>query len=334
MLKAIDLFAGAGGFSTGASRAGVRVIWAANHNREAVQAHAANHPETIHSCQDLQLADWSRVPDHDILLASPCCQGHSKSKGNRNNWNHAKSRQTAWCVHECAARRRPMAIVVENVPEFQHWNESDNKSLKGSVFRTWVDLIQNIGPGYHFSAINLDAADLGVPQNRDRLFMVFVRADVASSPLELVQPSRPHVPFRKIMRSDKGPGWSYVKDKCITTRRFVDRVSGHQFPRGKRFLLPYYGGTRDNGPARSVERPLGTVTTVDRYGLVSDCHKWMRMLTLDEYRAAMGFPAGYVLDHRKTEALKQLGNAVVPDAATWVVSQVVNKITGRRSKAA
>ena len=64
-VRAIDLFAGAGGFSTGAHMAGVEVVWAANHWPAAVDVHAANHPETEHSCQDLHQADWTKVPAHD-----------------------------------------------------------------------------------------------------------------------------------------------------------------------------------------------------------------------------------------------------------------------------
>lgn len=79
-MKAIDLFAGAGGFSTGATMAGVHVVWAANHWPAAVQVHANNHPDTLHVCQDLQQADWSLVPAHDLLMASPACQGHSRAK--------------------------------------------------------------------------------------------------------------------------------------------------------------------------------------------------------------------------------------------------------------
>ncbi len=68
-MKAIGLFAGAGGFSTGAAMAGTQVVWAANHWPVAVQYHAANHPAADHLCQDLHQADWSRVPATDLMLA-------------------------------------------------------------------------------------------------------------------------------------------------------------------------------------------------------------------------------------------------------------------------
>jgi DNA (cytosine-5)-methyltransferase 1 len=79
--RAVDLFAGLGGFTAGATAAGARVVWAANHWPVAVQWHAVNHPETAHLCQDLHQADWTQVPDHDLLLASPACQGHTPARG-------------------------------------------------------------------------------------------------------------------------------------------------------------------------------------------------------------------------------------------------------------
>jgi DNA (cytosine-5)-methyltransferase 1 len=67
-MNAIDLFAGLGGFTEGAEMAGVRVVWAANHWRAAVDMHSANHPDTEHACQDLHQTDWSQVPAHDLMM--------------------------------------------------------------------------------------------------------------------------------------------------------------------------------------------------------------------------------------------------------------------------
>ncbi len=96
-MKAIDLFAGAGGFSTGAKMAGCSVVWAANHWRQAVDVHASNHPGTDHACQDLHQTDWTTGPAHDLLLASPACQGHSRARG-KERAHHDAQRSTAWAV--------------------------------------------------------------------------------------------------------------------------------------------------------------------------------------------------------------------------------------------
>jgi DNA (cytosine-5)-methyltransferase 1 len=76
-VKAVDLFAGWGGFTLGANQAGLDVVYAANHWQTAVDVHERNHPNAVHACQDLRQADWSALPAYDVLLASPACQGHS-----------------------------------------------------------------------------------------------------------------------------------------------------------------------------------------------------------------------------------------------------------------
>jgi site-specific DNA-cytosine methylase len=128
-LTAIDLFAGAGGFTLGATMAGARVLWAANHWEAAVQVHATNHPEALHLCQDLHQANWETVPRHDLLLASPSCQGHSRARGT-DQPRHDAARSTAWAVVSCAEFHRPSAFVVENVPEFQEWGPLRHKRDK------------------------------------------------------------------------------------------------------------------------------------------------------------------------------------------------------------
>jgi DNA (cytosine-5)-methyltransferase 1 len=177
-MKAIDLFAGLGGWSTGAVMAGADVVWAANHWPDAVRWHEQNHPEVEHVCQDLHQADWSRVPSHDLLLASPCCQGHSKARGkNHGNPQHDASRSTAWAVVSAAEYHRPPVIIVENVPEFLQWQ----------LYRPWKLAMAALG--YTLAPHIVDCADLGVPQNRIRLFLVGTKT---KNPVSLDLPKRPH----------------------------------------------------------------------------------------------------------------------------------------------
>lgn len=164
-MKAADLFAGAGGFSTGARLAGVPVVWAANHWPAAVRVHARNHPDTVHACQDLQQANWATVPAHDLLLASPCCQGHSHARGkSAGNPKHDASRATAWAVVSALEFHRPAAAVIENVKEFLQW----------SLYPAWAQALQALG--YALQPHIVDAADHGVPQHRVRMFLVATRS--------------------------------------------------------------------------------------------------------------------------------------------------------------
>lgn len=290
-MRAIDLFAGVGGFSEGARLAGCRVVWAANHWRAAVDVHARNHPDTEHACQDLHQADWSSVPAHDLLLASPACQGHSLARG-KERPHHDAQRSTAWAVVSAAEYHKPEAIIVENVPEFAKW----------ALYRVWCETLNVLG--YAMAPMILDAADHGVPQHRRRLFIVCTRSRY---PLRISLPRRPHVPVSTIIDFDAG-NWTplHRPGRAAAT---IARVKSGRARFGDRFVAPFYGsGSGETG--RSLDRPLGTITTRDRWLLVDGDR--VRILTVDENRAGMGFRSGYALPERRSDAVHMLGNAVCP----------------------
>lgn len=300
-MRAIDLFAGAGGFSTGAHAAGARVVWAANHWPTAVQWHAANHPTTEHACQDLQQADFRDAPAHDLLLASPACQGHSRARGT-DKPHHDAQRATAWAVITCAEVHRPPVVLVENVPEFADW----------VLWPAWCAAMSALG--YALAPMVLDAADHGVPQHRRRLFVVATRS---KHPIELVFPQRDPTPAAEIIDFNAGT-WSPIV-KPGRSPSTLARVAAGRRAHGARFVAPYYGsGSGETG--RSLQRPLGTITTRDRWAVIDGDR--MRMLTADECRAAMGFPAGYRLPEQHKAAVHLLGNAVCPPVATDLINAI------------
>lgn len=298
-MRAVDLFAGAGGFSTGAAMAGAQVVWAANHWPTAVKWHSANHPDTVHACQDLQQADFREAPAHDILLASPACQGHSRARGAEKP-HHDALRSTAWAVVTCAEVHRPATAIVENVPEFAEW----------ALYPAWCAAMHALG--YALCPMVIDAADHGVPQHRRRLFIVATRS---KHPIVLNMPPRELATAAQVIDFDAGR-WSDVR-KPGRSPRTLARIEAGRRAHGARFVAPYYGsGSGETG--RSLARPLGTITTRDRWAVI-DADR-MRMLTADECRAAMGFPAGYRLPTTHKDAVHLLGNAVCPPVARDLIS--------------
>jgi len=277
-MRCIDLFAGAGGFSTGAAMAGLTPVWAANHWPAAVEIHARNHPAAAHVCQDLHQADWSRVPAHDVLLASPCCQGHSRARGKANgNPQHDASRSTAW-----------------------------------SLFPAWRMAIEALG--YTLAPHVVDAADHGVPQHRRRLFVVATRS---RHPIELQLPRRPHRAAAEAICLTSGK-WSPIERPGRSSRTLA-RIAAGRRAHGDRFLAPYYGsGSGETG--RSLQRPIGTLTTRARWALVDGDR--MRMVTAAEGRALMGFPEGYQLPANEATAWHLIGNAVAPVQAADIINAI------------
>jgi DNA (cytosine-5)-methyltransferase 1 len=311
-LTAIDLFAGAGGFTEGATQAGLSVAYAANHWPAAVAIHHANHPGAIHACQDLNQVDPRTIPAHDILLASPACQGHSRARG-KEKPHHDKLRSTAWAVVAVAECHRPRAVVVENVKEFGDW----------ALFPAWLDALKALG--YRPTVQVLNAADFGVPQARRRIFIV---AGLGRE-LAVESPRLDHVPARSILDLNAG-AWSPWKceeriamGKKPLVPDTLARIHAGRQQHGDRFLVAYYGNEQGG---RSLDRPLGTITTGERFGVV-DGDRY-RMMIVPEMRRAMGFPDDYRLPSTKKEAVFMLGNAVPPPMAKGVLAQVRDQLTG------
>ena len=299
-IRAVDLFAGAGGTSTGAAQAGVRIVAAVNHWPRAVETHRAAHPDALHFCEDAAILDPTTLPAHDLLLASPSCTGHTRARGVEKP-HHDAARATAWCVLRVAEAQRPRAVIVENVAEMLSW----------VCYRGWRLALSDLG--YRISEQVLDAADVGVPQHRRRLFVVATRT---RQPVTIALGTHEHVSARSALDLDAGP-WSDVATMCAATR---SRVAAGRAALGDDFLAPYYGsGSGLTG--RSLDRPIGTLTTRDRYALVRGDR--MRMLTLKEQLRLTGFPADYPLTGTRVEGVMQVGNSVPPPLARHVVTQVV-----------
>lgn len=302
MITAIDLFAGLGGWSTGARMAGVNVLWAANHWQTAVEWHSANHPETIHVCQDLHQANWADVPSHDLLLASPCCQGHSKARGKANgNPQHDASRSTAWAVVSALEHHRPRLAIIENVPEFLDW----------ALYPAWESAMNALG--YALAPHIVNCADLGVPQERVRMFIVCTRSQ---HPLHLQLPKMTHVPATSFIDFNAGR-WSPI-DRHGRAAATLERVRNGRQQFGDRFVMSYYGNTKSG---RSINRPIGTITTRDRWAIIDGDR--MRMLTADENLRAMSFPVDTLRPENHRLTVHMAGNAVPPLAGQRIIQKLL-----------
>jgi len=291
MKTAIDLFAGLGGNSTAARQAGLDVRWAANHWPLAVDYHQRNHPDTIHACQNLHHTNWTQVPRPDVLIASPACQGHSPARGKEKAYHDAQ-RGTADVVLDAAEILKPEAVVVENVPEILKWVR----------FPAWKMGLEALG--YAVSIQVLDAADFGVAQHRERMILVGTQS---KHPVHLRLERQPHIPASAVIDFNAGK-WSKVHKPGrapATLRRIARGRASH----GDRFLAPYYGsGSGETG--RSLDRPIGTLTTRARWAVIDGDR--MRMVSVPEACKFTGLPEGYIVPKNVADANHMIGNAVPP----------------------
>ena len=305
-LRVVDYFAGLGGFTLGAQRAGARVVRAINHWPVAVRLHAENHPDVAHSCEDLTRFSPERLESFDVLVGGPACQGHSNGTGvSPDSPAHAKwdaSRATAWAMIDCAEVRRPRAIIVENVMPFLKWK----------LFGPWLDCLKGLDYGVKVNVCN--TARWGLPQERDRVIVTAVYGREAPA---VVPPA--HVQMttaRDVIDFDAGE-WTPVREKVEATR---SRVANGRKAFGKRFVMPY-NGSGSGLTGRSLDRPIGTITAADRWGVVDGDR--MRMLTVEEALAFQGFPRTYKVPAKREDWTQAVGNAIPPVLAEAAMTAVM-----------
>lgn len=299
-MRCADLFAGWGGFSLGAEMAGHEVVWAANHWQLAVDAHAANVPNAHHVCQDLNQANFYDVPEIDVLLAAPACQGHSMASQPKRRRFHDALRSTAWAVVSCADAKEPNVIIVENVLPFRKWR----------LYRPWCLALQALG--YQLEEHVLTASHHGVAQRRRRLFIVASRS---RNPMGLKFESRPEPAIGPLLDLDGPERWTPVRRATANVRR---RIRKGRRNHGDRFLTQHVTGH----PGVPLHEPIRTITTGDQWCLVDG--RRYRPLTIRENARAMGFPDHYHLPASATrgEMIRGLGNAVCPPVARDILTAI------------
>ena len=333
-ITCLDLFAGAGGFSTGAEQAGAHVLFAINHDDDAVMYHALNHPYAMHCNQNVIAFDWNEAPLADLILASPSCKCHSTAgtrggKGKRGKAPpHDYLRPTPFAIINCLQNQiergnRPI-VVVENVTEFRRiWDDYD----------WWVDGIKR--RGYSMSENVLCALDFGVPQRRTRLFMIFTPSEKAFD-LELPKRSCPvsiglvkgkdKMPFAPMIHREDGlppENWTPIDEWSPSSvgKKARKRAASLKKRLGKLPKVWYWANTA-TAPL-SADEPCGTITAESGNQLYLVKGGLMRRFSVWELRSAMGFPENYVLPSSLAIAGKLLGNAVVPQIGGDIVRQII-----------
>lgn len=279
----IDNFAGGGGASTGIEAAlGRPIDIAINHSPQAIAMHQANHPRTLHLCEDVwQVDPAAACAGRPVTLAwfSPDCTHFSKAKGGKPR--SKKTRALAWVVVRWARAVRPKVIMLENVEEFLTWGPlgadgQPDARRAGRTFRLWVGKLRKLG--YEVQWRSLVAADFGAPTTRRRLFLI-ARSD--GQPIVWPTPTHGRGRPKPWRTAAEIIDWSipcpsiFGRKKLLaeaTLRRIAAGIRRYVIDSPRPFLVKYHGGHgRPDFRGQSVEEPLRTVDTENRFAVVAPC---------------------------------------------------------------
>lgn len=382
VIKAVDMFCGAGGTSTGlyaaADDVGLSVdLLAINHWAIAIATHSANHSAARHLCETLDSVDPRKaVPSGHLhlMVASPECTHHSNARGGKPMSD--QSRASAWHVLRWAEALRVDNIIIENVREFMSWgplgvNGRPLKSRSGETFQAFMQALRSLG--YEVDCRILNAADYGDPTTRERLFVLarkgrkpivwpepthtrtgeptlFGKAKPWRAAREIIDwdipgesifaRKRPLAPntmrrieagLRKFCGKELEPFLVVMRGSKADRSQSLDRPVPTITAGAKHMALcePFIVQFNNNSKAFSVEKPLPTVMSKDKFGLCAPEAQGtrldirFRMLQPHELAAAQGFPKDYQFTGNRGEQVKQIGNAVPTHLAQALCSVVL-----------
>lgn len=314
-IRTLDLFHGAGGTSIGAQMAGAEVIAGIDCWDVATDCYKRNFPQAKIINADIRDVSPNKlhglIGDVELIIASPECTNHSCAKG--AGIRSEESRLTAFQVTRFAREFRPRWIIIENVIQMRTW--SRHQDLLNELYEL----------GYFVRQEILNAKDFGIPQTRRRLFLICSlngKVNKIGYRVGKIRTAREIIDFNG--KYDFTSLFSPTR-AVATIKRAKRAISalGEKEP----FLIVYYG-TDGSGGWQSIDQPLRTVTTLDRFAFVkpsATCHI-MRMLQPEELKLAMGFPANYRLEAgTRRDKIKLMGNAVCPPVMKHLVETLVRQ---------
>ncbi len=283
MYKTIDLFAGIGGIRLGFEAYGCQTVFASEWDKDAQKMYEANFGEKPQG--DINLIDPEDIPDHHILLAGFPCQPFSiAGKG----LGFADTRGTLFFNIEAILKaKKPTAFLLENVRRLTTHD-------KGQTFAVILEKLTALGYTVYHKIIN--ALDFGVPQKRERIYIVGFLNPI---PFSFPAPLGYYQPLAELLEKDEDIPASYFVSEHIKQQRLA-LVKGtppypsiwHQNIGGNISALPYSCALRAGGSYN--------------YLVVNG----IRRLTAREMLRLQGFPDDFIINLPYSGVRKVAGNSV------------------------
>jgi len=304
-LKFIDLFAGIGGMRLAFESTGATCVFSSEWDKYAQKTYEANFGEIPDG--DITKIKATDIPKFDILLAGFPCQPFS-SIGKREGFKHKTQGTLFYDVARIIDHHKPKAFLLENVAGLL--THDDGRTFT-TILSTLVEL------GYEVEYRILDASDYGVPQKRERIYIVgFKKTKVRSADFLFPRPRSKKVGIGKFIETG-------LTDLSIT--KHLQKVYIYKLPDGRPEVIT----RKSDFPVKTlvasyhkIQRLTGT--------FVADGPTGLRLLSENECKAVMGYPKSFKIPVSRTQMYRQFGNSVAVPVVKAVARSIVKHLEQNR----
>lgn len=310
----IDLFAGLGGFRIALESLGAKCIYSSEWDKHVSQVYTENFGDVPDG--DITKVDENNIPEHDILCAGFPCQAFSISG---KQLGFEDSRGTLFFdVARIVKAKKPKVVFMENVKNFASHDS-------GKTLLVVKSIIEELG--YKFYQKVLNAMDYGIPQKRERIYMVCFRNDLDIKKFN----------FPKSFSLQKHVEDFLFRDESLVEHLYIQRSD------------TYFNGAEDDkystkpirlgivnkgGQGERIYSTKGIAITLSANGggIFAKTGGYLvngktRKLHPRECARLMGFPEDYKISKSPNQAYKQFGNSVVVDVLQ-LIAQEIGKAMG------
>lgn len=315
----IDLFAGIGGFHYALSSIGAQCVFASEWDIHASETYNKNFKLKPHG--DITKISAEEIPSHDILCGGFPCQAFSIA-GKQKGFEDIRG-TLFFDIARIVEYHKPKVLFLENVKNLSQHDE-------GKTFKTILRTLGDLGYKTHYKVLN--ASNFGLPQNRERVYIVAFRNDINSDSFKF--PTPPNTPICLLDILEKKP-----QNAKIITRDDIEIYKDY-IPQKTLFdemtLLNkpiQIGKVNKGGQGERIYHPLGHAITLSAYGggIGSKTGLYLidgeiRKLSPRECARVQGFPEDFILDKTDSQSYKQFGNSVSINVLQNIILEIAKII--------
>jgi DNA (cytosine-5)-methyltransferase 1 len=308
-LKFIDLFAGIGGFRQALEYYGGKCVFSSEIDEQACITYKLNYGEKPSG--DITLIKSHKIPSHDILCGGFPCQAFSIS-GKQKGFEDTRG-TLFFDIARITEYHKPLLLFLENVKNLVRHDS-------GKTFDHMLGILDDLGYNVFYKVLN--AGHYGVPQFRERVYMMCFRKDLGVDHYKFPEPVKSYTYLRDILLPDN------ETDKYVINRNDIvlsDNLNHNLEPNPIRI-----GTINKGGQGERIYSPFGHAITLSAHGGGAAAKTGaylingrVRKLAPRECCLVQGFPSDFKIPVSDGQAYKQFGNSVAIPVLKSILKNVV-----------